>query len=968
MLKPLLYIFLLLLTWPAAAQMPDLRAHPAKDAGNVHFSTVMQDSRGWLWCGTQQGSLYRYDGSTFHPVGMPDSLSAGAVTALFESDGRLWVGFEQGAIAFLPIDGNFQSAQTGNTEQEKKYAPTLQIWQPEEGLPKVAITAFAEDKMGGRWFSTYGEGVYVWKNNRLYQFDQADDGLLGNEIYTLASDGEGRIWAATDAGISLCAMPEQGKKQVQNLTTADGLPDEIITALLADPQGGMWIGTHDYGICRYDPVTRHCLVKSQNWSFGAVTKMALFGHRELWAGTEKNGLIQVDAATGELQTFPANDPLRQANMHALCQDREGLLWIIGDKGVLYSANVRFGRLETPFANTQAVCTDHQDRLWAGCQDGLFLRENGVFKKIFAQKENVITLWESPADGVMWVGTFGNGLYLISMAGQVITHLTEKNGLANGTILSIGGNSAGVWLATLGGVLVSTNRFPLSGDSFRKQPELDRNNVYKVFADHRGRMWFGTQGTGLSMLENGRIQHFTEANGIPLKTIYNITEDHRGRIWFSTDRDGLFCLDSTVFQQFTLENHLHSLNMTGLAVDGNDQVVIAYDDGFDLFNPDRTDHFTFCGPAIGAPAAEVNLNALCTDLQGNVWLGTQQGIVRSIAFKQPFLDDPQPALTSVSVFLEPIDFLQRHSFAHSENYFIFNFTGLWYTDPEAVRYRYRLEGFDPIWKLTKDRLASYPNLPPGHYRFRLQTSEHGNFVNVPEVSWEFTIEPPFWLRWWFLLLCVAGIAGLVLYIVRSREVRLRREALGKREMLESQFAALKSQINPHFLFNSFNTLIATIEENPQVAVEYVEHLSNFYRSIIAYRERDFISLQEEMDLVRSFDFLLKKRYEQGYHLEDRLQGETGLVMPLALQMLVENAVKHNVISVSRPLLIEIFVENGNYLVVRNNIQKKIKAEPSTHFGLQSLIHRYQLSGERPVIVEATETHFTVKVPIRAIVHK
>ena len=138
--------------------------------------------------------------------------------------------------------------------------------------------------------------------------------------------------------------------------------------------------------------------------------------------------------------------------------------------------------------------------------------------------------------------------------------------------------------------------------------------------------------------------------------------------------------------------------------------------------------------------------------------------------------------------------------------------------------------------------------------------------------------------------------------------------------------------------------------------------DFYRSIIAYRERDFISLQEERDLVRSFDFLLKKRYEDGFRLEDRLNGQTGLIMPLTLQLLVENAVKHNVISKSRPLTVEIFTEGADYVVVRNNIQPKIKPELSTRFGLQSLVHRYRLLGNRPVIVQNDGAFFVVKVPL------
>jgi LytS/YehU family sensor histidine kinase len=212
-----------------------------------------------------------------------------------------------------------------------------------------------------------------------------------------------------------------------------------------------------------------------------------------------------------------------------------------------------------------------------------------------------------------------------------------------------------------------------------------------------------------------------------------------------------------------------------------------------------------------------------------------------------------------------------------------------------------------------------------------------------------------------LLACALAGAIVWFYIYVREKQLNREALLKREKVESQFEALKSQINPHFLFNSFNTLITIIEENPKVAVEYVEHLSDFYRSIMVYRERDFISVSEEMELVNSFDFLLKKRYEDGFQLIEKVHGMNGKVMPLSLQMLVENAVKHNVISASKPLIVEIFAENG-HIVVRNNIQRKIKPEASTHFGLQSLINRYKLLGERPVIVEDNAAYFIVKIPV------
>jgi hypothetical protein len=344
------------------------------------------------------------------------------------------------------------------------------------------------------------------------------------------------------------------------------------------------------------------------------------------------------------------------------------------------------------------------------------------------------------------------------------------------------------------------------------------------------------------------------------------------------------------------------------------------------------------------------------------VGAREGVMRIAGFGESFLIDPQPDIVGVSVFLQPVDFLEKSGFPYDQNYFIFNFIGLWYTKPDAVRYRYRLEGFDPDWKISKDHIASYPKLPPGQYVFRVQTSEHGNFDNVPETTWAFTIATPFWSRWWFIALCIAGASALYYWWMRNRDQRLRREALLKKEKLESQFAALKSQINPHFLFNSFNTLITIIEENPPLAVQYVEHLSDFYRTVLVYREKDLISLQEEIALVRNFTYLLQKRYENNFRLHEHLNGHSGQIMPLTLQILVENAVKHNIISAARPLMIDIFIEDESYVVVRNNVQPKIKPEPGTHFGLQSLIHRYELLGERPVIVEEQPDYFTVKVPL------
>lgn len=932
------------------AQTPLFRLQQGHELGNTRMTTVMQDSRGWIWCGAQNG-LFRYDGLHFQAIQLSDTFLQASVSALYEWDGQIWVGFSNGVIGRISIAGNFIPALTGDAEAEKKFAPHLNLWQIEEGLPRQKISAFVADPSGALWLATYGEGLYVWKNNRLFHFG-TEDGLSSEDLYALASDTKGRIWAATDAGINLCQMPAPGQKKVQRIGSAEGLPDEIVTCLSTDYQGNIWIGTQEKGIARMDVETLRPVFASTHWPYGEITALQLFGSTEAWVGTTRDGLIRVDPGSHQTFPLPEGHPLRNTKTHALWKDREGLLWSVMDKGQLYVAEVRFGIWQPGLSGVQSILTDRQRRCWAGCQDGLFLQdaESGQFRRILS--ENVISLWES-GSGEIWAGTFGNGVFVLDETGKLRRRFTEQNGLVNGSVLNIGGNERAVWLATLGGVVAITNT-----NDVQAQTALGTSYVYKVLTDRKGRVWFGTDGKGLAVLEDDQFRFITQANGKVLKTVYSLAESADGRIWFSTDKEGLFSHNGTDFEQFTLENGLHSTQITGLAVDGNGLLHIAYEDGFDLLNPKRKNHVMFCEVA----GAGVNLNAMCTDASGNVWMGMPNGILRSAAYDEPFLDDPRPGITAVSVLLKSVDFQQQNHFSYNENYFIFNFSGLWFTQPDAVSYRYKLEGFDPDWKVSKDHLASYPNLPPGRYTFRVQTSEHGHFEEVPEASWVFYIEKPFWQQWWFVLFGILTGLSLLWLVVRSREIRLQKEAGLKRERVQAQFDTLKSQINPHFLFNSFNTLITIIEENPKTAVRYVEHLSDFYRNIMAYRERDFISLKEEMLLVRDFGFLLEKRYEEGFKLLVNLGEAKGQIMPLSLQLLVENAVKHNIISASKPLKIEILTEQEGYVTVRNNLQKKIKPELSTHFGLQSLIRRYELLGAKPVIVQESDQYFTVKVPV------
>jgi ligand-binding sensor domain-containing protein len=956
-----LWLLGLLIPFIGYSQSPYFRSHVLKLQTENHFTSIFQDKSGWMWLGGSNGTC-RYDGMNCQELSLPDSIPNIAVSAIGEFENYIWFGYKNGMISRIPCNTSFPSASIKQSETNNY--PQLKIWMPEEGLPTKSISGFCADKQGNFWISTYGEGLYCWHQNRLYQFNRADEGLTGDDIYAIACDKLGRIWAATDGGISICTINAQHQKSVLTLTTLNSdLPDEIITALVSDTYGDILVGTYENGICKITADQLTTIRCTPDWSLGPVTAIVPFGSLEIWAGTTANGLICVNLVTGSIVATGYAQSLQKSKVIAACKNQEGLLWTILDKGAVYSSNVRISLLQPPFEDIQTACFDQNNRLWIGSKKGLYLKENDKIRLVLPITENILSIWEAP-NGYIWVGTFGHGVFILDGQGHTIQHLKEGRELLNGSILSINGAQGIVWLSTLGGVIrIGTNKQSLPAD-IRPFSELGNSYVYKVYIDQKNRVWFGTDGKGLWVLENQQLQVYNEACGLPIKTVYSMAEDEKGNFWFASEGNGLFWYDQQQqFHQMGPKNHLHGTTIIGLGVDRNNMIMAVYEDGVDIINPFRKDHVAFYNAANGVKAETFNLNAVCKDGLGNIWIGARNGLLRINTYDENFLDDPLPGITGVSVFLQSIDFHDITHFSYDQNYFIFNFLGLWYTQPEAVLYKYRLDGFDLDWKISRDHLASYPNLPPGKYTFRVQTSEHGNFDHVPETTWSFTVNPPFWAQWWFVLLFIL-LSGAIFYrFITAREARLRREAAIRRESVEFQFAALKSQINPHFLFNSFNTLITIIEENPSLAVEYVEHLSDFYRSILVYREKDIISIQEELELVRNFGFLLKKRYEDNLELTVQIP-ETiqGAVMTLTLQMLVENAVKHNIISSTKPLKVEIFALDDTYIIVRNNIQRKIKPEPGTHFGLQSLQHRYHLLKGKEMLISDDQKYFTVKVPI------
>ena len=213
------------------------------------------------------------------------------------------------------------------------------------------------------------------------------------------------------------------------------------------------------------------------------------------------------------------------------------------------------------------------------------------------------------------------------------------------------------------------------------------------------------------------------------------------------------------------------------------------------------------------------------------------------------------------------------------------------------------------------------------------------------------------------LLIASMYEIKRYLSLLTKTLIEKERLEK-ENIHSQLEGLKNQVNPHFLFNSLNTLINVIPENPEKAVRFVQKLSKVYRYILEIRDTPTTPLSTELEFLNAYIFLMKERFGDNLHIDikNTASVEHFHIVPMSLQILFENAIKHNIVSAQKPLHIEVFVENNKSLIIKNNLQRKNQVQEGTGVGLQNIKNRYLLVSQKEVSVIVTPQSFVVSLPL------
>ena len=208
----------------------------------------------------------------------------------------------------------------------------------------------------------------------------------------------------------------------------------------------------------------------------------------------------------------------------------------------------------------------------------------------------------------------------------------------------------------------------------------------------------------------------------------------------------------------------------------------------------------------------------------------------------------------------------------------------------------------------------------------------------------------------------GLYEAVHLFVELKNTKIREEKL-KKENVTTQLANLRNQISPHFLFNSLNTLVYLIDEDKEKSKAFVHELSHIYKTVLDNSQKDLISVREEVEHIQAFTRLLKRRFGENliFSFEISNNDLDKKIMPLSLQMGIENAVKHNVVSKRQPLIIEVITQDG-FLVVKNNLQKRALDQKNSGLGIKNITNRYQLLTDKQVLVDTSGDSFTLRLPL------
>jgi ligand-binding sensor domain-containing protein len=990
-----------------APQLKFLHVNIEQGLPDGTIRSITQDKYGYMWLGTQYG-LCRYNGYTvtpfFHSKGDSSSIGGNFIWSVFrDNDGDIWAGNDAWFSRYDYNSNNFKNYKPPHNAVVRKIA------QDENGMLWLATSAglMKFDKRTGS-FSDFRKDLKL--NQRLSP--TTNDLFLDRE--------KGLIYLGTNVGFWV--FDYRHEKVLDPLVNANndpfGIHTNMISAVTRDNNGVVWFG------CRFANAVLVKWIPSANRIYyyhdltpesGGRTEnraLALFTDRDnnVWVGGSSSSL-SLYLRDKDVFYHYHNDPLLRSsisgnNIAAIYQDRTGMIWV-GSEG--YGVD-RFSPKDNLFTTFQpqaavqpslahdwgrAAIEDSHGKFWFGTSKGISVYDPSTAtytnyynddKRPTLISYNTIRSFAEDKKGNMWVGT-GNWLNRFNVANKSFRIYSQPDSLKSYFIWALLKTKQGVlYVGGTGGL----QRYDEATDKFKSaddDPDINRKmtyNIRNIFEDSNGDLWLGAYDDGLIHYQPSKkiVTHYRhdekDSSSLCSNFVTSVTEDKSGMMWIAT-RDGLNSFDKQEkkFKAFTTKEGLPSNKTSALRVDNANGLWVATGRGLSVLDSCRSflRHFTISD---GLPTNEFNDQEAATTHDGRFIYGSFRGFIVFSPDKVQQRKYAPPALyiSGIKVFNKPLPLkttaeeTRQLSLRYNQNFFSIELTALNYESPDRVFYAYKLEPFNKDWVYTNERNISYTNVPGSNYTFYYKATLDPSDWNVPVHEIKVKVGTVFYKTAWFLVLATFLVAALIyaIYTYRLRQtarlhhLQLQATRLEK-DKTEIQYQNLINQFNPHFLFNSLTSLNSLIYENKELASEFLEQLSAVYRYLLTHKETQLVELEAEQDFVNHYISLLKTRFGDGLQISINIPSHLvkRKIVPVTFQLLIENAIKHNVVDESTPLIIS-FTADNQYLQVCNTLQKKAYVETSNRKGLESLQSLYKYLSSLPMIVEQSDQLFIIKVPL------
>ena len=735
------------------------------------IQSVLQTRDGFIWLATEEG-LVRFDGvnmTVFDQRNTPAFKQSYVQRLLEGRDGTLWITTTGGLIAY----------------KAGKFTP---ITSPAR-LVSSSVFSLMEDRQGYLWIGTRGEGLWRFKDGSLTTFTTAD-GLANNTIWNIREDHNGAIWLATNGG--LCRY-QSGR--FITLGKAAGLPTDRVTSILETRDNTLWVGT-EAGLARYQDNRFVTYTEKDGLPNEEIRELVEDNFGSLWIGTDGGGVSRL--RNGKFSNTGSKQGLVDDSILSIFADKEGSIWIgtVGgglgrlrpSKFISYSTDQGL-----PNNVVRSLLQRRNGEIWVGTEGG-FGKMDGqgfvAFKTSSKPANDIVLSLFEDREGALLVGTTA-GLKILKNGN--IRHFTTKDGLSSNDIRAIYQDRSGAyWLATRKGGLdvLQNGKFT----NLNRTAGFPTDTVRVFFEDSKGQIWIGSS-AGLSLWQNGSFKTYSTADGLSYNSVYDIYEDSDGAIWIATDGGGLNRLKDGRLSFVRNQQGLYDDVVFRILDDDHGSFWMSCNRGIFRVSKQMLNDFldkkipsvqcTVFGIADGMRSAECNGGSQFSGIKatdGRLWFPTIKGIVvvdpRNLP-TNPLI--PPVVVESFSVDQHPVDLSRSYVFEPGNGSLEFRYAALSFLAPGKVKFKYKLEGFDPDWiDADTRRVAYYTNIPPGRYQFRVIACNNDGLWNNEGVTLAFYLRPHIYQTWWFYLLCT----GLVVFgaifawrqrvrVLRLREIELTR---------------------------------------------------------------------------------------------------------------------------------------------------------------------------------------------------